>query len=479
MIAAAYAVACAILVPLDLGPSWDEIVYSSQFGRDQVPMGWGGHRAWGSALLVAPVAVLTKSVVALRVYLVLLAGVAMYAAFRPWVSVFTRGTWTRYTAPCAATVFGTTWFAVYYGSKAYPNVWLAFALLAGTGYFVRTVQRPPSVAPLVGAFVAFAVAAVFRPTDTVAAAAPLLLTLLIPRWRTPKAAGATVGGVALGTGPWIVEAFLRFDGPIERLRGSAESANAGVRLRVLDQIFAADGPYLLCNPALCRGVTIGIAAWWLGQILVAIVGVLLARRQPVFMPLLLVVVCAALFAGPYFTAVGGSHPRFLIPAYALLSLAAAFAVLSLLARINTRLPWLAAVIVAVGVLFQATAQGQTLRRVVTIQVRTSDEVRMRAAALMEQGGLTAPCLLYGEYTVGLSYYPGCDRVQTDAPPTPRNKAIERALADGHRVALVFGGDVKMPEPYASWPRLALPGRQAGYAYLSPRSTPPGGRRSPP
>lgn len=417
---------------------------------------------------MAPVAVLTKSVVALRAYLVLLAGLGMFVAFRPWVRVFHDGRWARYTAPCAAIVFGTTWLAVYYGSKAYPNLWLAFALVAGTGYVVRAAQRPAPGAALVGAFVAFAIAAVFRPTDTIAAATPLLLTLFVRRWRAPAAVGAALAGVAGGTLPWIVEAFLRFGGPIERLIGSTESANAGVRLRLLDQLFAADGPYLLCNPALCRGVTVGIALWWIGQVLLAPAGVYLARRRPVILPLLLVVACAAFFAAPYFTVVGGSHPRFLIPAYALLSLASAYALLSLLARVSAGRTGLAAAVIAVGVLFQVTAHGQVLRRVVAIQVRTSDEVRMRATALMEQGGLTAPCLLYGEYTVGLSYYPGCDRVQTPSPPKPGNKVIERALTDGHRVALIFSADVQVPEPYANWPRLALPGMQGGCAYLSPR-----------
>ena len=85
-VALGYAVACGSLIRLDMSMNWDEIVYTSQLGVDQVPMLWGGHRAWGSVLLMAPVAVFTKSVVVMRTDLVIVAGLAMFAAFQPWLS---------------------------------------------------------------------------------------------------------------------------------------------------------------------------------------------------------------------------------------------------------------------------------------------------------------------------------------------------------------------------------------------------------
>lgn len=467
VVSVAYSVACLTLVPRDLGLSWDEIVYTSQFGVDLVPMPWGGHRAWGSALLVAPVAVFTKSITVLRTYLAVVAGLAMFLAFRPWLEVFDRGRLVRHTAPLAALLFGLTWLSIYYGTKGYPNLWLAFALVAGTGHFITALRRPAAVGPLVGAFLAFTVAALFRPTDTVAAAAPIALTLLVPRWRSPKAVAVALAGVAVGTAPWVIEAFLRFGGPINRLQRSTGAANAGLRLRLVDQLHAADGPYLLCSPQTCGGVTTGVAAWWVGQVLVAVIGVLIARRTRLFLPVLLVLASAAAFAGPYFTVVGNSHPRFLIPAYALLAVAVAYALLGVISRSLGRARLLTAALVAAGVLGQGTAHGETLARARDIQVGISEQTRVSVAVLREKG-VTAPCLLYGRYAVGLSYETGCDRAQTDRPPVARNEVIQRALADGHRVVLLYGGDVELPEPFAGWQRVRLPEYGDFYAYLSPR-----------
>src|SRR5215468_6562159 len=67
LIAVAVTFTCAVLLfaPLRVPLFWDESVYASQISQ-HMPMLWGAERARGMPLLVAPVTLLTSSVVALR-----------------------------------------------------------------------------------------------------------------------------------------------------------------------------------------------------------------------------------------------------------------------------------------------------------------------------------------------------------------------------------------------------------------------------
>ena len=187
-----------------------------------------------------------------------------------------------------------------------------------------------------------------------------------------RAVGAVVAGVSVGTLVWIIEAFLRFGGPVDRLLTSSNATNAGLRLRLVDQLHASDGPYTLCSSDLCDGVTAGMAVWWIGLPLLAIAGTVAARRGNTFLPMFLAFACATFFALPLLTFVGDSHPRFLIGAYGLLSIGLAYALLSLLTAMAGRTRWLAAATAAMVVGAQATVHYEVLQRVLEIQNRITD-----------------------------------------------------------------------------------------------------------
>jgi len=178
VVATGYGCAALSQVPSLVAFNWDEVVYASQVrpGVPAVPM--SAPRAWGMPLLLAPVAALTQSVPVIRCYLAVLAGVCLYLAFRPWLGLFgpaarparprdaleeAPGAVSRYAVPLAAALFVTLWSTVLYGAMAYPNLWLAFALVAAAGWFCRALREPGRTGPLVGLAVALAAASLPRP----------------------------------------------------------------------------------------------------------------------------------------------------------------------------------------------------------------------------------------------------------------------------------------------------------------------------
>src|SRR5947207_13482757 len=81
---AAFTAADLLFVSPRMGLSWDESVYVSQVSG-HAPAAWfDPARARGVPLLVAPVAALTSSVVALRVYLSLACGLGLTLGLWTW-----------------------------------------------------------------------------------------------------------------------------------------------------------------------------------------------------------------------------------------------------------------------------------------------------------------------------------------------------------------------------------------------------------
>jgi len=195
---------------------WDEAIYASQFATGAHPLGMSPPRAWGMPLLLAPIDVLTTSTVAIRLYMSTLSGIGLFLAFRPWLRIG-----DAWIAPVAATVFATLWTTALYGAMGYPNLWLAFAIVAGIGYGVRALGDPTDRWALVGLVVAFVIASMLRPSDTTYLAVPLVLMLLVRRAWRPLV--ATAAGIAVGWIAWAGEAFIRFGDPITRLRLTSAS----------------------------------------------------------------------------------------------------------------------------------------------------------------------------------------------------------------------------------------------------------------
>src|SRR5215471_10911264 len=119
-VAAVFTVAVLALNPLHQGFSWDETVYVSQVSKHTPAMPWAPERARGMPLLVAPVTLITSSPMALRVYLPVLAGAAVFLALLAWRRL--RSAWVL---ALAGLIFGGVGIAQAEAPLAFPNFWAA------------------------------------------------------------------------------------------------------------------------------------------------------------------------------------------------------------------------------------------------------------------------------------------------------------------------------------------------------------------
>jgi hypothetical protein len=472
-VSAAYCLLVLLRTPQSMTLTFDEVVYASQLSADAHAVGWSPHRARGMPLLLGPVVMVTHSVVALRVYVTLGSAVLMYLAFLPWLALFTRaGSRFRYVPAVAAGCFGTLWVTELFATMAYPNLWLAFLLVAGAGYFARASLDPtPAWRPAVGVFAAFAVASLIRPTDASFAAVPLLLTPLVVRgWRRPEPAVAVVGGLLVGWASWAGDAFARFGGPVERLRTMAESTGSGLANALPANLDAVDGPRLLCRPASdCAGIDPAAAAWWVLLPVLVAAGLAVAARTGWFGAGALATTSAVAFAVPYLLLLDYTSPRFLLAAYGLLAVPVA-GLLVWLTGLGARPMRTVVTAAVVGVLLLHVAvQQEVLETVRGRMEKTYGGYARLAEFLQEEQGVRPPCLVWGEGALPLSYPLKCrSETVSDGPaPDQDDPVIAAALARGDTVVVRIRADEDPPPFMAGWRRVDLPVTDTYVGYLSP------------
>ena len=442
----AFTVAELLFVSLRMGLSWDEAVYVSQVSG-HAPAAWfDPARARGVPLLVAPVAALTSSVAALRVYLSVACGLGLTVALWTWRRL--RPAWVL---GLAGVLFGGLWVAQYYGPQAMPDMWSALGGLAAVGCFLQGGGRALAWLSGLGASVAFVT--LVRPGDAVYLAAPLVVAAIVMRsW--PRAA-AVVGGLVAGGAEWAVEAYARFGGIASRLHAAgAEQGGFGLHFALSDEFRALNGP------TLCRPCTIGVRypeldLWWfLLPVLVAL-AVLAARPRGVrgargawgdgspqdrgglggSSPLastVLPAVCGLCVAAQYLFMINYAAPRFLLPAYALLAVPAADGLAFLITGLGRDLRPAMTAAVTCFLVVQLLAQHLVLDHEVGGTVTFHDDYTRIAAALAARG-VRPPCLIQGVQYIPIAFYAGCASAGTAAP--------------GDHVALLVQAD-RRPSAYA-------------------------------
>ncbi len=476
--AAAFTVAQLLAVPAHMGLSWDESVYVSQVGGHAPAAFFDPARARGVPLLVAPVTLLTSSAAALRVWLALASGLALLGALWTW-----RPTRPAWVLALAGVAYGGLWVAEYYGPQAMPDGWVALPALAATGLFLRAAApraaaspaaASPAAAPpaassqaghrrrwpaLPGLTGCLAAAALVRPGDAAYLTAALLLAVLTVRaWRRWLLAACVAGGFAAGAAEWVIEAYLRFGGPLHRLQlAGAEQGGLHLRLAIWDELRALNGP------TLCRPCTIGwrypvLSVWWLALPVLVTVGILAARRASRAATAsegaaaargasaILAAWCGLALAAQYLFGIGYAAPRFLLPAYALLAIPVADCLAWLLTGVRPGLRRATVPAVTVALLAQLAAQQVVLAHEVRGTV-TFHRDYQRIAADLRHLGIRPPCLIKGQQYIPIAYLAGC----ASAP------SAARALAAGERVA-VLAHRRRHPPGYARhWRRRRLPG----------------------
>ncbi|MFF5672464.1 hypothetical protein ACFY8S_20405 [Streptomyces hygroscopicus] len=403
LVALAYAAAQLALVVPHLGLGWDETVYLSQVDPHRPAAYFSAPRSRGISLLAAPVLAVTDSTTVLRTVLALASAAALYAAYRVWQPLLGPG-----RTALAALLFAGLWTTVLYGPQAMPNLWVALSAVAATGWFLRAPLPRTRRRALLGLGAMVAAATCFRFSDGVWLALTLLTACaVVPAWRRPAPALAVAGGLAVGSAEWIAEAYARWGGVGARLHASSATEGGmgahwagGMAWRSLN------GP-LLCRPCHMRLGHPELTLWWLALPALVLIACVLARRTRRGGVIVLPIACAAALSIPYLLLIDYSAPRFLLPAYALLSLPLATVAAHCARAVRPpRLRVLAAGSAAVLLALHLSAQVQVLHHNTADARVTADRYRT-AAHDLRRLGLTPPCLVSGAHAPPIGYYAGC------------------------------------------------------------------------
>jgi hypothetical protein len=323
-VGAAYLVAQLLLFSPDRAPSWDEAIYLSQVTPGVHAIAFAPSRARGISLLVSPITLAGGSIRAVRLSLAALSSVALVGSFLLWVPALGLG------VPVAAFLFASTWVALFYGSEVMPNLWAAVLAVAAAGAFVRRVEDGTRWGAIAAA-VLVGLMALVRPADALVLSGALALYVLLFRRSSSRALVWLGAGLALGWAAWLVEMSVRFGGPARAMREAAALGHLttlGVGERLLQNLALTNGPTI--GPEGHARVPLAGALWWGTTAVLAVVAVVRTRSSPRGGAVLCAVLAGSALAVEYLVLVSGLAPRFLLPAYALLSLPAAVGLLSLL-----------------------------------------------------------------------------------------------------------------------------------------------------
>jgi hypothetical protein len=474
----AVCIAHALSPLLLLGPhvplGWDETVYVSQIDPHHIAAYFSAPRARGVTLLTAPISLVTPSLAALRVWLACLSGVGLYAGMRPWLRLV-----QPWTVPFAAALWSGLWVSVFYGYAAMPNQWVAFAAVAATGWCVVALRDPTRRWAWIWLGVALAVAALMRPSDSVAIAAPLVIAIMaarrVPLRRRIRLLSAIAAGLGAGWVEWIMEAQIRFGGIASRLHAaSVENGGGGLHWALGAEMRALAGP-TLCRYHCHADAATSDRLWWFLLLPLAVAGIVLARRRSVLiwdaLPLVLPMAVGIALAIEYFVVVGYAAPRFLMPAYLLLAIPVADALRGGYVALPARGRTAAAAVLAAALALQTFGQVDVARRIGSTAKQAGSLESSLARFLSARGvsGVRADgrCAVAGNEAGPTSYDVDCYGIDTIGW---RQIAQELAQDHGDRVALVLPPRESPLPFYATWPyAMFVDGRVRWKVWLSPEA----------
>ena len=387
-----------VVVGVHFGFTHDEAVYLSQVNPSVPDVAWHAWRAWGTAILMAPVAGITSDVGWIRVWAAALTSTGLVLAFWPWLSHLRDS-----VAPLASFLFATTWFALYFGNSVQPNIYVALSAVGTVGLFVRLTSADPRGRRRASLFalgvVAFLLSLV-RPSDGLLVITPLgLAALLAPSVRRPVVAVPLVTGWFFGWLPWLVESFVSFGGPVHRYRlSSAQDAvgglhlnvhTASVYLRALDGPFYAGRQYGSPGPYSAPWLVITCLALALMEI-----GAYAHWRARRLASTALVISVAAALALFYVFLLGYSALRFLLPITALLGIVIAAGLVQLVRICPGKTAYAAAGMVGAALAANLGFQLASLHSHVQADRPTRDVFHSLGVAVRDLG-VRRPCVVLG------------------------------------------------------------------------------------
>ncbi|TVR20785.1 MAG: hypothetical protein EA387_11175 [Nitriliruptor sp.] len=461
----------AVVVGIDRPINWDEAIHVSQVNPAVPPVFMEPHRTRGLSLLVAPVAVFDPSMVALRLYLLLLGAAGTYAAFATWVRTI------GIAAPIAAVVYSSFWITVFYSVEVLPNHPAALLSVALTGLFVAGLDGQLERRQLVAIAALMLLFASIRPPDAVMVGIGLALLALLSRRRRLVAptAAAAIGGI-LGVLPWLLEGWFRFGfAPWQTVRSAGEYSVATGRTNLLPLYLQHIETRLRCAGGCVEDFVAAGGGWQLPPIrsslfllaaaLLVVVAVVTsgARRWIVAVPLVVVVPVLAFYG----YAGGAMNQRYLMPVYATVMLPAAIGFRAVWYQLGReRTPARVGVRVVLVVLVAITCWWSTS---LTLERFESPSTRDRAYELgqrlaAETGRIGADCALAARVNYPqLQYWSGClataaGRAQDGELQPPLGELgsyvdLAAAAARGAELYAVDREALRDGSPLATWERV--------------------------
>jgi hypothetical protein len=263
--------------------AYDEAIYLSQVYPGPA-LAFTAPRARGLPLLLAPLGWVDAPLPVIRGYLLMVNAGLMYLGFGAWAPVLGR------RAVLAAAGFGVGWLPLFYSTEAFPNLPVAFGAVAAGGFLAQSLNTrivdagsagAGSRRPLPACAAAVALTAVVRPTEAGFIVAGLALAALTrDRRELGRRWGALAAGLVIGWLPWLIEAQVRFGGPLARLRAASANIGGGFHPGNLSHYLGfTDGPL---SGRVRGGIPRLGELWWL--VLLAGVLILLARWAPARRP---------------------------------------------------------------------------------------------------------------------------------------------------------------------------------------------------
>ncbi len=430
---------------LHAGFGWDETVYISQIDPHAPATYFDAPRARGLTLLTAPASLVSGSIAVMRVWLAILSAAGMFLAFLPWLRL-RRGP----VVPMAAALFSTLWVAIYYSFEAMPNQYVGYGALAATGWLITGLRESGRRRDLLYCALAIAFTALMRPTDAMFLLVPMLVAVgfatgLSRRRRTTVAALITAGYLA-GIAEWIIEAYVRFGGPLHRFTAASQENTGGIHWSLGAEFRSLGGP-ILCRDGCVPSSPVSTELWWFALVPLVIVGLVAAAKAGRLRSYGLATAAGLSLAMQYFVFVGYPAPRFLEPTYLLLALPVAEAVVYPARRLApaARPAAVTAMVVVLGF-----AEVPQLRALHDASVPANQLWSQYAgvASYLHRQGIEAPCYLAGANQTVISFAAAChdipaqrQEVRTILATTDASVAfasdepITRALATGdpHRL----------------------------------------------
>jgi hypothetical protein len=455
LVAAAFIAVELAFVVERAGLKFDETLYVSQVSSHAPAAFFDPARSRGITILVAPVTLLTSSVMVLRVYLSVASGVALFGALLVWRRL--RPAWEL---ALAGLLFGGLWVVQFYGPRVMPDFWLALSALAAVGFFLRAAarlaaggleERDRAWGPLAGLAACLAFAALMRVGDAVFLALPLVGAVLVVRaWRRWQLAAAVVTGLVAGGLEWVIEAYARFGGVLARLHAaSAEQGGFGLHLGVLADWRGLDGP-VQCRPCSAPLQQPLLGVWWLALPVLVTLGLLAARRADRLRSGALAALCGLSLGAQYLLLIDYGNPRFLIPMYALLAVPVADALAWFLTGVPAVLRPAAVALTVACIMLQLISQHGVLA-----EWANAPTPNPRDAAMLHRFGVDPPCLILGvKQRIPIAYYAGCASVGNLVHVGP-----------GVHVAVLEYGKARGPAYVDGWPRRRVANNM--YVYYRP------------